>query len=248
MTQWIPRGALIKTVLVLQAGDSDGPGIRLTQALEREGYRVSGVSLDSRIANAADLLAAPFGGRPPDILLADLRLAADCLPVQHARRVLNCVWGEDLPMPLILALFQPRHIVLPDWRAYVDDFLLPPHTPEEILARLSLLLFRKRFLLPEKTIVLPGITIHVDSGQIMDRYGETVPVTPREWDLLKFLASHRGKFFSRARLLDLVWGIDFEGGERTVDIHIRRLRAKLPAETAALLETRRSVGYGIGAA
>lgn len=181
------------------------------------------------------------------MLLADLCASADCLPVQHARRLLRCIWGEDLPLPLIIALFQPRHLGLPDWRAYVDDFLLPPHAPEEVLARTSLLLFRRRHILPENTIVLPGITIHLDTGRVRGAGGEVVPVTPREYDLLKFLATHRGRLFSRSRLVDLVWGVDFEGGERTVDIHVRRLRAKLPAEAAALLETRRSVGYGIGA-
>jgi DNA-binding response OmpR family regulator len=188
-----------------------------------------------------------FGGRPPDILLADLCAATDCLPVQHVRRLLGRIWGDDVPLPLIVALFQPRHLDLPDWRAHVDDFLLPPHAPEEILARISLLLFRRRRILAGNTIELPGVTIYLDSGQVCGASGVVVPVTPREFDLLKFLATHRGRLFSRRRLVDLVWGVDFEGGERTVDIHVRRLRAKLPAETAALLETRRSVGYGIGA-
>ena len=56
--------------------------------------------------------------------------------------------------------------------------------------------------------------------------------------------THRGKFFARDRLLDLVWGLDFEGGERTVDIHIRRIRAKLPPLATEMLITRRGVGYG----
>ena len=72
-----------------------------------------------------------------------------------------------------------------------------------------------------------------------------LPRTPREYELLRFLALHRGKFFARDRLLDLVWGVGFEGGERTVDIHVRRLRAKMPPLAAALLETRRGLGYGL---
>ena len=75
--------------------------------------------------------------------------------------------------------------------------------------------------------------------------GRILPLTPREFDLLRFLSLHRGKFFARDRLLDMVWGVDFEGGERTVDIHIRRLRAKMPPESAGLLETRRGIGYGL---
>ena len=74
--------------------------------------------------------------------------------------------------------------------------------------------------------------------------GRKIPLTPREYDLLCFLLTHRGRLFSRERLLEMVWGIDYEGGARTVDIHILRLRAKLPPEAAARLENRRRVGYG----
>lgn len=74
---------------------------------------------------------------------------------------------------------------------------------------------------------------------------QALPLTPREYDLLAFLVTHRGKFFGREQLLVLVWGIQFEGGERTVDIHIRRLRAKLPMGCADRLQTRRGTGYGI---
>jgi two-component system, OmpR family, alkaline phosphatase synthesis response regulator PhoP len=219
----------------------------LTAALQAQGYRVSAAALDGRTAESCERLASAFGGRPPEILLADLTGARDCLPVQHARRALRCVWGEDLPLPLTVGLFQPAHLELPDWQAYVDDFILPPHAPKELAARISLLLFRRRHVEPENTVSLPGITIYLDAGRVQNTAGECVPVTPREFDLLRFLASHRGRLFSRGRLVDLVWGVDFEGGERTVDIHIRRLRAKLPLETAALLQTRRSVGYGFGA-
>jgi two-component system alkaline phosphatase synthesis response regulator PhoP len=71
-----------------------------------------------------------------------------------------------------------------------------------------------------------------------------LPLTPREYELLQFLLTHRGRLFSRERLLDLVWGVDFEGGARTVDIHIRSLRAKLPPDAARLLTTQRGIGYG----
>ena len=192
-------------------------------------------------------LTALFSGRPPDLLVADLSSAADCLPAQHFQRILRRIWGEDLPLPPTVALFQPRHLEMPDWRAYVDDFVLPPYAPDEVIARISLLLFRCRHVRPDNTVQLPGTTICLNTGRVLAADGSAIPVTPREYDLLTFLTTHRGRLFSRDRLLDLVWGIDYDGGERTVDIHIRRLRAKLPAETAALLETRRSIGYGIGA-
>ena len=89
------------------------------------------------------------------------------------------------------------------------------------------------------------MTLELSAGCARDAAGLLLPLTPREYELLRFLALHRGKFFARDRLLDLVWGVGFEGGERTVDIHIRRLRAKMPPLAAALLETRRGLGYGL---
>jgi DNA-binding response OmpR family regulator len=83
-----------------------------------------------------------------------------------------------------------------------------------------------------------------DGKRALDNTLRPLPLTPREYDPLAFLVTHRGKFFGRDRLLDLVWGIHFEGGERTVDIHIRRLRAKLPPQTADRLQTRCGTGYG----
>ena len=84
-----------------------------------------------------------------------------------------------------------------------------------------------------------------DLGCVRDTESRLLPLTPREYDLLRFLSLYRGKFFARDRLLDMVWGVDFEGGERTVDIHVRRLRAKMPSQAAHLLETRRGIGYGL---
>ena len=114
-----------------------------------------------------------------------------------------------------------------------------------MLARLALLSFRKRHIHSADTLSLPGLTLDLAGARARDGSAGVLPLTPREYELLRFLALHRGKFFARDRLLDMVWGVDFEGGERTVDIHMRRLRAKLPPETAALLETRRGLGYGL---
>ena len=97
-------------------------------------------------AEAMAALCRAFAGRPPDVLLADLSQARDCLPLRHAQRLLRDAWGDDLPTPSRLALFTPRHLAQPDWPAYTDDFLLPPYPPAEMLARLALLSFRKRHI------------------------------------------------------------------------------------------------------
>ena len=231
-------------VLVLAPNEKGGPAAALTHALTQAGYAVQRTALDGG-AGAMDALCRAFGGRPPDVLLADLSTAPDCLPLRHAGRLLLNAWGDDLPPPARLALLTPRHLSLPDWPAYTDDFLLAPYAPAEMLARLSLLGFRKRHIQAGDTLPLADVVLDLAAGCARSSSGRILPLTPREYDLLRFLALHRGKFFARDRLLDMVWGVDFEGGERTVDIHVRRLRAKMPSESAGLLETRRGIGYGL---
>ena len=232
------------SILLVAPSEHSPPLPPLRAALTQAGYPVAWTDLDGGDA-AVEQLCAAFDGRPPDLLLADLSAAADCLPLRHAARLLQAAWGDDLPLPPRLALLAPRHLTQPDWPAYTDDFLLPPYSAAEMLARVSLLGFRKRQIQTGDRLLLPGLVLELSSGCARDDGGRMLPLTPREYELLRFLTLHRGKFFARDRLLDLVWGVDFEGGERTVDIHIRRLRAKLPAQAAALLETRRGGGYGL---
>ena len=78
--------------------------------------------------------------------------------------------------------------------------------------------------------------------------GRTLDLTFMEYELLRFLAAHPGKVFTREVLLSRVWGYEYFGGARTVDVHVRRLRAKLGEEHASLIETVRSVGYRFGRA
>jgi DNA-binding response OmpR family regulator len=234
----------MQNVLVISPAPVRDPAASLVRALGEVGsYRVARTALDGP-KDTAGAFCAAFEGRIPDVIVADLSTAIDCLPLRHIRRLLRHTWGSDLPVPPCLALLDPHHLGLPDWPAYADDFLLPPYNPREALARISHLLFRKRHVQFGDIVTFADILLDVAGGRAQDMDGRILPLTPREYDLLHFLATHRGKFFARDRLVDMVWGVNFDGGERTVDIHIRRLRAKLPPGTAALLETRRGVGYG----
>lgn len=231
-------------VLVLAPNEKGGPAAALAHALTQAGYAVQRTALEGG-PEATDALCHLFNGRPPDVLLADLSTAPDCLPLRHAGRLLQHAWGDDLPPPTRLALLTARHLGQPDWAAYTDDFLLPPYAPAEMLARLALLGFRRRHIQSGDTLTLADAVLDLAAGCAREADGRILPLTPREYDLLRFLALHRGKFFARDRLLDMVWGVDFDGGERTVDIHVRRLRVKMPPQAADLLETRRGVGYGL---
>jgi DNA-binding response OmpR family regulator len=230
-------------VLFISPDTTDGPTDTLVAALRSSRFTVGRLPL-GRDAAAVEALCAAFDGRPPDILVADLTESASGLPLRHAMRLLTRTWGDDMPSPVRLALLTRPHLDESGWLADADEFLLPPFDPRELLARLELQLFRKRHAQALDRITLDDIVIELGGGRVFDLEGRQILLTPREFDLLKFLATQRGKFFARDRLLDLVWGLDFEGGERTVDIHIRRLRAKLPPGAEARLETRRGVGYG----
>lgn len=234
----------MQNILLFAPTILSGPVCPLLPVLRERGYAVALTALDGSASETADFLLGAFESRPPDALVIDLTTSHALLPVAHVQRLMRHAWGDESPLPPALALFDWKHFYLPDWPARIDDFLLPPYAPQEALARIALLLFRKRHVQTGHTLRFADLLVDLESGQAFDAQSALLPLTPREYELLKFLLTHRGKIFARDRLLDLVWGIDYEGGERTIDIHIRRLRAKLPSEAASLLETRRGAGYG----
>lgn len=125
-----------------------------------------------------------------------------------------------------------------------DDFVLSPVVPAELYARLRAVEWRRSEFTNEERIKLGEIVIDRPAREVTCS-GEVASLTAREFDLLVYLAEHRGKVVSRSELLSRVWGPSYEGGERTIDIHVRRLRAKLGHELA--LETFRGAGYRLGA-
>jgi DNA-binding response OmpR family regulator len=134
--------------------------------------------------------------------------------------------------------------VAADWG--VDDVVLSSAGPAEVEARIRLA--RGRIALataagPEQPVVGGG-GLSVDESSYAARVGERdLELTFKEFELVKFLAQHPGRVFSRQQLLDEVWGMDYFGGTRTVDVHVRRLRAKLGPEHDQLIGTVRNVGY-----
>jgi DNA-binding response OmpR family regulator len=125
-----------------------------------------------------------------------------------------------------------------------DDFVLSPVVPAELYARLRAVEWRRSEFTNEERIKLGEIVIDRPAREVTCS-GEVASLTAREFDLLVYLADHRGKVVSRSELLSRVWGPAYEGGERTIDIHVRRLRAKLGHELT--LETFRGAGYRLGA-
>ena len=128
----------------------------------------------------------------------------------------------------------------PEW--FVCDVVLSSAGPAEVHARLRLLAVRTTNSANSGTISVGDLTIEEDTD-IARLRGRPLELAYRELELLKFLALHPGRVFTRPQLVTEVWGDDFFGGSRTVDVHVRRLRAKLGPEHEPLIGTVRGVGY-----
>ena len=126
-----------------------------------------------------------------------------------------------------------------------DDFCLTPFHPRELEARVKHLFFRAGRGTGPELIEYGELILNLETYQAACA-GRPLDLTYMEYELLKFLAAHPGKVFTRETLLSRVWGYEYYGGARTVDVHVRRLRAKLGEEHANLIQTVRSVGYRFG--
>jgi DNA-binding response OmpR family regulator len=126
-----------------------------------------------------------------------------------------------------------------------DDFCVLPVHPEELTARLAHLFWRTGRGLRPELIEHGPLVLNLETYQAAVA-GRVLDLTFMEYELLRFLAARPGKVFTRETLLSRVWGYEYYGGARTVDVHVRRLRAKLGEEHAHLIETVRSVGYRFG--
>lgn len=123
----------------------------------------------------------------------------------------------------------------------VDDFVIKPCNAKELAARAKHLISKESDA-STKQIIMGGITIDPDKYEVYVD-GKLVSLTFKEYELLKFLASHPGRVFTRDTLLNQVWSEDYFGGDRTVDVHIRRLRSKIEDPTHIFIETVRNIGY-----
>ena len=123
-----------------------------------------------------------------------------------------------------------------------DDYISKPFDAKELIARIKAVLRRSTPAEPARTIALPGLTVSLENYAVtLD--GRQLEMPPKEIELLYFLASHTGKVFTREQLLEQVWGFDFFGDSRTVDVHVKRIREKLGEDHEWELRTVWGVGY-----
>jgi len=171
----------------------------------------------------------------PDAILVD---AGENAP--QAWSVLSALRDRDARV-LTVVVLERNHLERYPWDAVADELVFPGAPAAELRVRLAML--RRRANAGDGAVIRLGqIAIDADTYRVTAS-GRPLDLTFKEFELLRFLARHRGRVFTRPALLREVWGYDFYGGTRTVDVHVRRLRAKLGPEHEHLIETVRSVGY-----
>jgi DNA-binding response OmpR family regulator len=171
----------------------------------------------------------------PEILLVD---AAENPGQGHA--VLRALRDREASVPVV-AVIERGDLGLFGWEDSADEILFPGAPAGEIRVRLAML--RRRSGAGDGSRIRLGpMTVDVDAYRVTVA-GRPLDLTFKEFEVLRFLASRPGRVFTRPALLREVWGYDFYGGTRTVDVHVRRLRAKLGPEHEHLIETVRGVGY-----
>ncbi|MFH1650496.1 MAG: response regulator transcription factor [Chloroflexota bacterium] len=169
------------------------------------------------------------GGRAPELVLLEAGNSEALVQVRHGG-------------PPVIVLVRPEAVAgINGHLEQVADFLLAPYDILELKLRIARIL-HKAGTPPEETIrrgdlVIDRVKCEVAVG------GRVAMLTFREYELLKFLAEHPGRTFTRDALLNRVWGYDYLGGDRTVDVHIRRLRSKIEDINHTFVETVRNIGY-----
>ncbi|WP_173153011.1 winged helix-turn-helix transcriptional regulator [Phytohabitans suffuscus] len=216
-------------ILVLTAEPGAEPAGRVLPALDLLTHSV-------RVADQD--VAALASGPDPDLVLVDARQS-----LAEARDACRVLRTTGLRVPL-LAVVQEAGLVAvsADWG--LDDVVLATAGPAEVEARLRLLATRRTGMAGGASGTLVSGELSIDPETYAAKLkGRPLDLTFKEFELLKFLAQHPGRVFTRDQLLREVWGYDYFGGHRTVDVHVRRLRAKLGSEYESMIGTVRQVGY-----
>jgi DNA-binding response OmpR family regulator len=227
------------TVLVVE----DDPTLleTLEYNLNRQGYRV---------VTAADGVAALERARQerPDLVVLDIMLPRmDGFEVCRTLR-------QEMSVPILMLTARDDEIdKVVGLEVGADDYMTKPFSMRELMARVKALLRRVRLIREEITVaaqpesermMFGDLTLDLSRGEV--RLGDRpIPLKPKEYDLLVFLASNRGMVLSRDLILERVWGWDFAGGTRTVDVHVRWMREKIEADPAqpTRIVTVRGIGY-----
>ena len=216
----------MQNVLVIDASEELRP---LAATLEEGGFSVAHATMDGALSGAH--------AQTPAIMLFSLFGRADIPAVRNLLR------SADMPHGVAsIAVIRSDQLATHDFTIGFDDFIVYPAMPEEVTTRVRRAIWLKSGVESDNT--LRAGDLHIDLANYKANVGgRPIDLTYKEYELLRFLATNRDKVFTREALLNRVWGYDFYGGARTVDVHVRRLRSKIEDRTHTFVETVRNVGY-----
>lgn len=173
----------------------------------------------------------------PDLLIVDMDAFQAIAEGQAFARKLKKEYG----MPLLVFLSTDILEDL-DFTLGIDDFVVKPYEPVEVISRIKQILWRTSNIDDENLIKHGDLIIDLVSYEVSVA-GRVIDLSFKEYELLKILVSNKQRVLTRQALLDKVWGYDYYGGDRTVDVHIRRLRSKIEDAEHSFIQTVRNVGY-----
>ena len=203
----------------------------LKSGLLEEGFQVN-------VHESSALTHDSFAPPKADVLVVDLE-GCRIEPGRACQLIRRDRALKDLPLVLLVTEEQLKRLEF-SWGA--DDYLTLPLGANRLAQRVRFLLWKLNKVEVKNGLTLGKLAVNFERYEVhVD--GEPVDLTYKEFELLKFLATHPGKVVSRETLLDKVWGYDYYGGTRTVDVHIRRLRAKIETGGRTFIHTIRNVGY-----
>ena len=221
-------------VSVLIVEDDRNISELLQMYLEKEGYAVT-------VAHDGGQGMAAYHAATPDLVLLDVMM-----PVMDGWALCKAIRAESQVPIIMLTAKSETDDKITGLRSGADDYITKPFEMKEVLARIEAVLRRSTGIVPEKKarrLTFDKLTIDMDAFELIVD-GRKIDTPPKEMELLYFLASSPNRVYTRNQLLDEVWGFDYFGDSRTVDVHIKRLREKLEgvSETWSL-KTVWGVGY-----
>jgi len=216
----------VNNILFVDASEEMRP---IAAGLEEAGFDVAHALMDRVLADAR--------AETPAVLVFNMLGRSD-VPV-----IRNMLRSADMPHGVAsIAVIRSDQLATLDFSIGFDDFVVYPALTEEVTARVRRAIWLKSGVESDNTLRTGDL--HIDLANYKAYVGgRPIDLTYKEFELLRFMATNQDKVFTREALLNRVWGYDFYGGARTVDVHIRRLRSKIEDRTHTFIETVRNVGY-----
>ena len=216
----------MQTVLLVDASEE----LRsVAAAIEDAGYNAAHAELNRTLETARN--------NSPVALVFSLLGRPDTTAIR------NLIRSSDMPSGVAsLAVLRSDQLANFDFTSGFDDFVIHPALTDEIVARIKRAIWLRSGVESDNVLRVGDLQVDLGNYKVFVA-GRPVDLTYKEYELLRFLATNRDKVFTREALLNRVWGYDFYGGARTVDVHIRRLRSKIEDRSHTFIETVRNVGY-----